>query len=146
MKFTWKDVDGNQHEVDEKVLLGMKEVNNMYESPIEIIQQDIANSIQFKLENDICNAIYSYGINVNKEELIKALAYDRNQYDKGYSEGHIDGVLQAEKLYARPQGKWICEDVLRHLYYCSECRNYGEYFQPYCAWCGAYMRTEEKHT
>lgn len=56
----------------------------MYESPIEIIQRDIANGIQVKMENDICNAICSYGINVNREELIKALNYDRQQYEEGY--------------------------------------------------------------
>lgn len=28
--------------------------------------------------------------------------------DRGYQEGHIDGMLQAEKLYARPQGD--CEN------------------------------------
>jgi len=58
----------------------------MYESPIEIIQRDIANGIQVKMENDICNVICSYGINVNREELIKALNYDRQQYEKGYSD------------------------------------------------------------
>lgn len=56
----------------------------MYESPIEIIQRDIANGIQAKMENDICNVICSYGINVNRDELIKALNYDRQQYEKGY--------------------------------------------------------------
>lgn len=59
-------------------------MNNMYESPIEIIQRDIANGIQAKMENDICNVICSYGINVNRDELIKALNYDRQQYEKGY--------------------------------------------------------------
>lgn len=40
----------------------------------------------------------------------------------------------------RPKGKWICEDALHCLYYCSECRNNGEHIQPFCAWCGADMR------
>lgn len=39
----------------------------------------------------------------------------------------------------RPKGKWICEDALHCLYYCSECRNNGEHIQPFCAWCGAEM-------
>ena len=49
----------------------------MYESPIEVIYEDIANKLQFKMENDICTAICSYGIIVNRDELIKALAYER---------------------------------------------------------------------
>lgn len=61
----------------------------MYESPIEVIYNDIANGLQVKMEKDICEAICSYGINVNRDELIKALAYDRNQYEKGYSEGSL---------------------------------------------------------
>lgn len=43
----------------------------------------------------------------------------------------------------RPHGKWICEDVLHCLYYCSECRNNGEHIQPFCAWCGADMRGDK---
>lgn len=66
--------------------------------------------------------------------------------DKGYTEGHIDGVLKAEKLYARPIGKWIRgkdkETGLKDLYpwTCSECK--GKYpWQPnYCPNCGAKMK------
>ena len=32
-------------------------------------------------------AIRKVGVNVDKEELIKALQYDRNQYTKGYEDG-----------------------------------------------------------
>ena len=37
------------------------------------------------------------GVNVNKEELIKALAYDRGQYEKGYKAGVRDFVKKLEK-------------------------------------------------
>lgn len=104
----------------------------MYKSPIEIFYKDIANGIQIKMENDICKAICSYGINVNREELIKALAYDRDQYEKGYSD--------AKNLYERPQGRWITEDELHCLCYCSECRSNGNRHQPFCGWCGAQMK------
>lgn len=55
----------------------------MYESPIEIIQKDIV----MKQENDIYQAILEQGIVVDKEELIRALQYDRGQYEKGYRDG-----------------------------------------------------------
>lgn len=37
--------------------------------------------------------------------------YDKKSYhagfQDGYAEGHVDGVLQGEKLYAPKLGKWI---------------------------------------
>lgn len=57
----------------------------MYKSPIEIFQ----TSIEYQLENDIMNMIQKYGITVDKDELLRALRYDRDQYDKGYSDGKI---------------------------------------------------------
>lgn len=51
-----------------------------YKSPIEIIQGEW----EPKIENDVVRATQSYGIYVDKEELIKALNYDREQYKAGY--------------------------------------------------------------
>ena len=53
-----------------------------YDSPIRMI----AGEIETKMENDTLMAIHRYGIDVDKEELIKALAYDRGQYEKGYAD------------------------------------------------------------
>lgn len=55
----------------------------MYESPIEIIQ----TQMQMQLDGEILKAVQGVGIDVNKEELLKALAYDREQYSKGYKDG-----------------------------------------------------------
>ena len=41
-------------------------------------------------EKMIMKAIREVGVNVDKEELIKALQYDRNQYTKGYEDGKND--------------------------------------------------------
>ena len=59
----------------------------MYESPVN----KILGEMQTTYENNCIKAVQSYGFDVNKEELTKALAYDRNQYEKGY----IDGYLEA---------------------------------------------------
>lgn len=53
-----------------------------YESPISLMISKMNTTV----ENDVLKAISSIGISVNKEELLKALRYDRNQYDKGYSD------------------------------------------------------------
>ena len=68
----------------------------MYESPITIIE-DIRNGIEMELENNCLKTVYKYGIEVNKEELIKALKYDRDQYEKGYQDCMNDRVETLEK-------------------------------------------------
>ena len=52
----------------------------MYKSPIEAIY----GQLQKKFEGDVLRAVQSYDINVDKDELIKALEYDRGQYEAGY--------------------------------------------------------------
>lgn len=44
------------------------------------------------MEGDILRAVQKYGINVDKEELLRALQYDRNQYEKGYDDGKADAL------------------------------------------------------
>lgn len=51
-----------------------------YEAPIKIIMQEM----QAQRENQVYQAIQNIGVDVDKEELLKALSYDRNQYEKGY--------------------------------------------------------------
>lgn len=68
----------------------------MYKSPIELISKEMS----IKLEDDICRAIQSYNIDINKEELLKALQYDRHQYEKGYADGLDDGYNKAIKEFA----------------------------------------------
>lgn len=51
-----------------------------YEAPIKIITQEM----QAQRENQVYQAIQNIGVDVDKEELLKALSYDRNQYEKGY--------------------------------------------------------------
>ena len=54
-----------------------------YKSPIEIIYEQV----RYEMDNEIMRAIQGVGINVDKDELIKALAYDRDQYQKGFQDG-----------------------------------------------------------
>lgn len=53
-----------------------------YKSPIDIIQEEMRT----KFDNKILETVINVGIKVNKDELIKALEYDRNQYLEGYKE------------------------------------------------------------
>lgn len=62
----------------------------MYNSPITEYYEDIANKITKVHDNAIMAQIRMY-VDVDKEELIKALNYDRKQYEAGYNDGFIDG-------------------------------------------------------
>lgn len=57
-------------------------IDMKYRSPIEIISQDV----QTKFEDLVMNTVYSYEIKVDKDELIKALQYDRDQYRQGFKD------------------------------------------------------------
>ena len=59
----------------------------MYKSPIEKIYGEIQTQIEQEDEKMVMKAVRKVGINVDKESLIKALQYDRNQYTKGYEDG-----------------------------------------------------------
>ena len=66
----------------------------MYKSPIEII----AEQIKTNYENEIYSAVQNVGINIDKGELLKALEYDRGQYEEGFREGEKHTLRQIENL------------------------------------------------
>lgn len=73
----------------------------VYQPPVVIntIYDDIATKIKEDTDTYICKTIRHMGIEVNKEELIKAINYDRGQYEKGFR----DGVKACQK-------EWIMVD------------------------------------
>lgn len=108
----------------------------MYESPIKTYQKQL----QMQFEGEVLRAIQRVGVTVDKHELLRALTYDRDQYQKGYQDA-MDG-----KEYMPRRGQWIpvrdkhgCMVGVK----CSECgrrvRNIGE---NYCPRCGVKMGEE----
>ena len=88
----------------------------MYESPIKIFESAI-DSLSKSLVKDKEDAIVlevhrQLGVNVDRGELLRALQYDRFQYDKGYADGKRD----AEAALVR------CNDC-KHLKYGYQCYN-----------------------
>ena len=58
-----------------------------YESPITAIYEQISNQINQDFENRIMAEVkMKVDVNVDKDELIKALNYDRGQYEKGVND------------------------------------------------------------
>lgn len=69
-----------------------------YESPITLIWEDIAKNSENALYDQINDSIVVkvrsvMSIDIDKEELAKALEYDRDQYYTGYDEGYNDGRI-----------------------------------------------------
>lgn len=75
----------------------------MWNSPIELVESDMES----RLEDAVFKAVQSVGIHVDRKELIRALAYDRGQYEKGYA----DGLKDAEHKIVR----------------CKDCKWFGDF-------------------
>lgn len=58
----------------------------MYKPPIEIVMKEVFQKMNEDFENSVLKAVQKVDINVDKEELLKALIYDRVQYDEGYED------------------------------------------------------------
>lgn len=61
-----------------------------YESPISVWWSDTKiEQLRDEYDNLIVRAVKNVCPNVDKDELIKALEYDRGQYEKGYRDGRL---------------------------------------------------------
>lgn len=114
----------------------------MYKSPIEILNSFSDSLTQrFVEETDklVLTAVYNIGVKVDKDELIKALKYDRDQYEKGYRDGK-ESAAESAVVHAH----WNMTYDSRTA--CSNCKSvwdYGGYGQVfYCPYCGAKMDEE----
>lgn len=73
----------------------------MYKSPIEIIE----TQMRMEYEDGVLKCVQNFLPNVDKDELFKALRYDRQQYSEGYADGYIKGATElADKLK-----QWVVE-------------------------------------
>jgi len=94
------------------------EVGMNYQSPIEVIH----TQMQSQIEGEIYKAVMRVGVSVDKDELLKALAYDRNQYQKGYNDRdeeivrckdckHFDGLnCKVNDITNIMDTNWFCAD------------------------------------
>lgn len=72
-----------------------------YKSPVEIYVSQLRIEQERNLENEVTKAVRDLDIYVAKDELIRALRYDRHQYEKGYKDGYEDGVRKMmERLHS----------------------------------------------
>lgn len=109
-----------------------------WESPISIIEE-IGREMAEAYDAYIVGEVRKVVPHIDKEELVKALEYDRGQYEKGYADGRAD---------ATRHGHWIKDRLVSTsggtygVYRCSKCEWYGQdigYSFNYCPHCGAIM-------
>lgn len=82
-----------------------------YKSPIDIIHKQI----RIDVDNAIYGAVLNAGINVDREELIKALRYDRGQYDKGYDNGRADMAREIENVLVNYVPQECIDEIIKKL-------------------------------
>ena len=100
----------------------------MWESPIQMITNDIVKNIEQKQGVWLMESVHRAGFNIDKDELMKALNYDRGQYEKGYADGRwardseivrckdckhwmdIDNGRQKHEMCAQLVPEWYCAD------------------------------------
>lgn len=61
----------------------------MYQNPIEMVVRNVSEQVTEDFENSLKQTVMykvnkEYNINVDEKELIRALQYDRQQYNQGY--------------------------------------------------------------
>ena len=97
----------------------------MYKSPIDIIY----GQMETQMEGDILRAVQKYGITVDKEELIRALQYDRGQYEKGYADAKAELVLCKDCKWCYGKDDFLyCKHPTGGMYYVllDDFCSYGE--------------------
>ena len=71
-----------------------------YKPPIEATVSTVFEKLADTMEKDIANyaskIILELGLTVDENELIRALQYDRKQYEMGYKDGYTDCLREIE--------------------------------------------------
>ena len=73
-----------------------------YQSPIDVIMGQMNTSY----ENGIYKAVQNAGVYVDKNELLKALQYDRRQYQKGYADRDSEIIRCRDCKYWLPMNRF----------------------------------------
>ena len=94
----------------------------MYKPPMELtcgplqfreaantaLVEDMTDYMNEQQEKILMEATRTVGISIDKEELVKAINYDRHQYEQGYDDGFKDGLQEGSNF-----NDWIsCEDKM----------------------------------
>lgn len=103
-----------------------------WESPINLITNytdEIVKNLQAAQEECVMRAVANVGVYVEKDELLKALAYDRNQYTIGWHDGYNDRdkeiIVELPIPLTKREKKLICGykgEIVR----CKDCKWFND--------------------
>lgn len=65
-----------------------------YISPITVAIATQVEQFTNDVESEVLKNVTRIGVDVDKDELLRALKYDREQYERGYAEGKSSGYDQ----------------------------------------------------
>lgn len=100
----------------------------MYKSPIEIELNDFVYDIVKKEDEYTVKCIQQVGVNVDKDELIKTLEYDREQYEKGWNDRDNEIVRCKDCEHSK---HWYRD---KHLCYLWSETGIGVFEDGYCSY------------
>ncbi len=83
-----------------------------YIPPVTIYTQQIVDSV----EDDIYKTVIGYGVDVDRNELIRALTYDREQYKQGYHAGVVRTVNLLRAMIQKFEMSRTMKDELEYIF------------------------------
>ena len=84
---------------------GIEGIITEYESPITMQIAQLTSDIQRQEDAHLMKCVHGLHIDVDKEELIKALRYDRDQYEKGFAAGRCAANIDvAREIFEEMDG------------------------------------------
>ena len=80
-----------------------------YQSPVDFI----ISEMNMRMDGEIFKAVQNVGVNVDRDELLKALQYDRGQYQKGYKDrdSEIIRCKDCKHLSSPANGVPFCKHI-----------------------------------
>lgn len=116
-----------------------------YESPIELLSE----ALETQIEGDMFKCVQRYGFNVDKDELERALRYDRGQYEKGFREGTAQTTWEMSEIIDAQQSR--IEELEKQqedtsnigvlkVVRCKDCKHWGRNVVGNSAICSAWGR------
>lgn len=93
-----------------------------YESPIEVFEETISSQYNKTLEEAVWKEVTRIGVSVDKHELIRALRYDRGQYERGYNDGlNANKWIPTSERYPDEPGTYLVTENTWTLRICNFC-------------------------
>lgn len=86
----------------------------MYEGPVYLLFKEPIGALDRKVEDDVLAAVHNAEVHVDRKELIKALNYDRDQYETGYKEGQVYALasLKTEIMVKYREDNKLTENII----------------------------------